>query len=142
MNSLLDDFSISWTLYQITLKNSCTLYWITFNLAECSIRVTVLLEYYYLSLDKCRRLSDRNSLVSFKFLLPARDFYYADFRFTPLSSCIVTDIFCSQNWSCYLDTGWVLCHISMDLSWFLSNHKKGTSMMFTSCTCQVSTNSF
>ena len=102
----------------------------TFNLTECSIRVTVLLEYLALDI-LCSWVSLHNSLTFTQ--IPV---YYCmgflwwllqlqtNFQFTILNGWDITEqIFYSQIWLHYF-TGWVLCHISVVFSLIPSNHKR------------------
>jgi len=65
---------------QAEFCNWMTIYCATFNLAECSIRVTVLLEYLNIALDAHSWVSLHNLLAYFlKFLCTAARALYDDY---------------------------------------------------------------
>jgi len=114
-----------------TFLPSWILYWMIKPI-ECSIRVTVLLEYLDLALDTRSWVSLHNSLAFTQILLYyCKEFLWwllqlqTDFQLTTVNGCGITGwSFYLQVWSSNFDTGWVLCHISVVFSWFLSNHKR------------------
>jgi len=139
LKAILEKFLPSWILY-----------WMTFKLGECSIKVTGLLEYLNLTLDARSWVSLHNTLAFTQILLYyCKEFLqwliqlHTDFQFTTLNSCSITGwIFYSQIWLHNFDTSWVLCHISVVFFQISFKSQKGTPTMVTRPTCQISSNSF
>ena len=114
-----ETFLPNWTLYRWTLK-----------LAECCIRVTVLLEYLDLALDTRSWVSLHNSLAFTQILLyNCKEFLWwlfqlqTDFQLTTLNGCGIT------GWIFKFDRVFLtpvgFCVISpWSFSGFLLNHKK------------------
>jgi len=133
-------------IYTWNILPSWILYWMTFKLAKCSIRVTALSEYLDCALDKRSWVSLHNSLTFTQILLLLLGVSMMITSITDQFSAHYLERlqynwvdFYSQLRSHNFDTGWVLCHISMVFSWIPFKSQKGTPTMFTPSTCQVST---
>ena len=117
------------------------------NVVECSIRVTVLLEY--LDLAYATRTVVGFGIITQWFVLrffctTARTFHDNYSSYTQIFSSLL-QVFClvgvktncfyiHKNRSRNFDTGWVLCHISMALNWIPFKPQKGTPTILTPST--------